>query len=197
VTALVVALVVFGFVSTRDRRRVTTNTAIVGDSITVLIQHQLQHRLGTRYNADVRARNGARIDEMLEPLRTALRNNPRDVVVNLGTNDALEAATRPIWQPGFVAMVDALTREDCVVFMNINTEMRQGAASDRAALDINAAFNGVVRTHPNMHVIDWNGMVRKPAGDTLLQADRIHPSSKGQEVLTTSILRALDTDCRG
>jgi hypothetical protein len=73
-------------VSTRDRRRVTTNTAIVGDSITVLIQRGLQHGLGTRYNADVRARNGARIDEMLEPLRTALRNNPRDVVVNLGSS---------------------------------------------------------------------------------------------------------------
>ena len=187
----------FGFVSTRDRRRVTTNTAIVGDSITVLIQHELRHQLGTRYNADVRARNGARIDEMLEPLRTMLRNNPRDVVVNLGTNDALEAATRPAWQPGFAAMVDALTREDCVVFVNINTEMRQGAASDRAAIDINTALDRVVRTHPNMHVIDWKGMVRQPAGDALLQADRIHPSSKGQEVLTTSIRRALDTDCRG
>ena len=99
VTALVIALVVFASVWTRDRRRVTANTAIVGDSITVLIQDELHHRLGTRYNADVRARSGARIDEMLEPLRAALRNNPRDVVVNLGTNDALEAATRPAWQP--------------------------------------------------------------------------------------------------
>jgi hypothetical protein len=197
VTALVVALVVFAFVWNRDRRRVTTNTAIVGDSITVLIRHELQHRLGTRYHADVRARNGARIDEMLEPLRTALQNNPRDVVVNLGTNDALEAATRPAWQPGFVEMIDALAREDCVVLVNINSEMRQGSASDRAALDINAALDRVVRTHPNMHVLDWNARVGGPAGDTFLQADRIHPSTKGQAVLSTGIRRALDTDCRG
>jgi hypothetical protein len=81
--------------------------------------------------------------------------------------------------------------------VNINTEMGHGSASNRAALDMNAALDRVVRTHPNMHVLDWNGMVRGPAGDTLLQADRIHPSTKGQALLTTEIRRALDTDCRG
>ena len=94
-------------------------------------------------------------------------------------------------------MIDALARESCVVIVNINTEMGQGSASNRAALDINAALNRVVGTHPSMHVLDWDAMVRGPAGDSLLQADRIHPSTKGQAVLSTGIRRALDTDCRG
>jgi hypothetical protein len=194
---LVVAVLALAFAWTRRERHDSASVAVVGDSITVLVRDDLRRELSPRYRADVRAQNGKRIDEMLVPLRGALQAKPRDAVVNLGTNDALQAVTHPSWHAGFSSMVRALEPVKCAVLVNISTALPHGPRTNKVAGDINAAIGRAVAEHPNMHVIDWDARVRGAGGAALVEEDRIHPSARGQVALATEIRQALDTECRG
>src|SRR2546423_11881593 len=64
---------------------------VVGDSITVFSSRDISTVLSGAYRPAVHAQIGARIDQMLPTLRALLRAHPYAVVVNLGTNDVLQA----------------------------------------------------------------------------------------------------------
>lgn len=68
---------------------------IVGDSITFFAGRDITTALGDTYHADAHSGIGKRIDEMLPTLQSAVRHHPFALVVNLGTNDALQAQTHP------------------------------------------------------------------------------------------------------
>lgn len=193
---LVVVLAGVGFAVFRASSESTTHVAIVGDSITVLVRPHLSRALGEGYDTDVRAENGRRIDEMLAPLQDALRRHPRDAVVNLGTNDALQVAPHPDWRTGFAYMIELLAPVRCVVLVTVSTKLDRGPATETVARDINAALVRAAAEHPNLHLIDWDGALHAPGGTSLLGPDRIHPTPKGTAALALLTRHALDTDCR-
>jgi lysophospholipase L1-like esterase len=195
-----VAVLALAFAWTRRQRHGThgsTSVAVVGDSITVLVRDDLQRELSPRYRTDVQAQNGMRIDEMLVPLQEALQAKPRDAVVNLGTNDALQGGSHPGWHSGFSSMIRDLEPVQCAVLVNISTALPNGPQTNKVAADINAAIGREVAEHPNMHMLDWDAQVRGAGGAALIDDDRIHPSAKGQVALATGVRHALDTECRG
>jgi len=155
--------------------------AVVGDSITVVSAPGVEAEL-RGYALYMRAIDGKRIDEMIPTLRAEMKRKPRAVVVNLGTNDALQAQTHPDWLPGFNAEWDLVKDRPCVVFVTISTNADL-LGDARVAAEIDTAIRHLANEHHNVRIVDWNAAVhtnpsllasRNPPGD------RIHPfSSQG------------------
>jgi GDSL-like Lipase/Acylhydrolase family len=176
--------------------RLSTRTVpVVGDSITVLAHREMSAVLGDAYRADVHAKSGQRIDQMLPTLARVLRDKPFAVVVNLGTNDALQAQTHPEWRNGFADMVGLLAAARCVVLTTISTVLPGTSERRATASEINLAIAAAVATHRSFHVVDWNAAVHGANGARLLVADRVHPSPAGQLTLAVLTRAALDHGC--
>jgi lysophospholipase L1-like esterase len=172
------------------------SVVVVGDSITVVAQPDIAAALAGAYDPDIHAIWGQRIDQMLPTLTVVLHQHPSDVVVNLGTNDAIQAATHPDWQRAFNQMIAMLASTHCVILTTVSTRLDTSPGSQLVAADIDAAITSVRSAWPNFHVVDWNAAVHAANGDGLLSSDRIHPSPAGQLTLSALIRTALDHDCR-
>jgi lysophospholipase L1-like esterase len=169
--------------------------AVVGDSITVVAGGAITQDLRARYHPDIQAELGQRIDQMLPALAEQLRHHPRAVVVNLGTNDMLQAQVHPDWQSGFVRLVAMVSSLPCVVFVTISSLGRSSISEPAVAGDINDAIARAVVDHPNFHVVDWNALVHADNGSSLLLPDNVHPSAQGSQRLAAAIRDALAHKC--
>jgi hypothetical protein len=155
--------------------------AVVGDSITVISAPGVEAEL-RGYSLYMRAVDGKRIDEMVPLLRAEMQRKPRAVIVNLGTNDALQAQTHPDWLTGFNAVWGLTQSRPCVVFVTVSTNADY-LGKGKVAVDINDAIRGLASEHHNVRVVDWNTAVH--ADKSLLASrnpptDNIHPySSQG------------------
>ena len=155
--------------------------AVVGDSITVISAPGVEAEL-RGYALYMRAVDGKRIDEMIPMLRGEMRRKPTAVVVNLGTNDAMQAQTHPNWLTGFNTVWELTQSRPCVVFVTVNTNADY-LGRGKVAVEINAAIHRLATQHHNVQVVDWNTAVH--ADTSLLAsrnppADNIHPySSRG------------------
>jgi lysophospholipase L1-like esterase len=190
VAAILAAIVAF------DGPGSSRTVPVVGDSITFFAGRDISGALNGAYHADVRGEIGKRIDEVLPTLQAAIRRSPFAVVVNLGTNDALQARTHPEWRSGFERMIAALSPTRCVLLTTISTRLAGPSAVREVASAINDAIGAAVTAHPNMHIVDWNGALHGPDGAGLLLPDRTHPSAAGQLTLAKLVRGALDRDCR-
>ncbi len=168
-------------------RPVHPRVAVVGDSITVFAANSVKQDLGGSTRLHIDAKMGKRIDEMLPALKQEVAEHPRVVVVNLGTNDVLQAQTHPNWQPAFVRMVGMLAKVPCVGITTISTMVDGPTAVPSVANDINAAILSATASHSNFHILDWNGAVHAPGGTALLWPDHIHPTGAGSLRLAAMI----------
>ena len=95
--AVSVATILAGCSMTAAPRRVS----VIGDSITALAQPDLSTALEPTYAIGYVFRISVRIEQMLGPVASDLRDNgpTAAVVINLGTNDAIAAGTvGPRWR---------------------------------------------------------------------------------------------------
>lgn len=192
VVLVVVVVVLLALDGSTSSRRVS----VIGDSITFSAGRDIAAAIQGEYHPDVHGEIGRRIDEMLPQLRAAVDKRPFAVVVNLGTNDALQATSHPDWRTGFTRMVETLSGTRCAIVTTISTIF--GDQSSRSvATGINAAIVTAVGNHSNLHVIDWDAAVHRADGATLLTDDRVHPSAAGQLTLANLIRTTVDRDCRG
>lgn len=176
-------------------QRTGGQVAVVGDSITVLSKPYFARAFGSSGGADVRAKNGQRIDQMLPALQSALKLRPRAVVVNLGTNDVLQAQYHPNWRPAFNRMIELLATKSCVVLTTISDRAWSPTAVPSVAEDINRAITIAAAQHPNFHILDWNALVHSSNGNKLLYFDKVHPSTDGQVILATEAQEIIKRDC--
>ena len=175
----------------------TASVAIIGDSITVNSADDLSRALEPEYDVDIRAQSGRRIDEMLPALRTALSAHPREVVVNLGTNDVLQAKLHADWRAGFNQLIGLLAPVRCVALTTVSTRLDGPTARPGVAPEINEALVRAIAAHRNFHIIDWNARIHEPDGASLIIFDGIHPTPAGELVLAGLTRTTLDRDCRG
>jgi lysophospholipase L1-like esterase len=164
------------------------NVAIIGDSITVLAASNLAHALH-QYNVTFDSVSGTTMAAHLQKIEAIESDGqPRDWVIELGTNDALPERSNPNWASDFANEVAALQTQRCVVFLTVNPLFGS------IALGINGAIAGAVATHPNFHSLDWGDIeFRKPQW---LDSDGIHPSKSGVVEMTKLDHQAI-RDCQG
>src|SRR4051794_24235314 len=131
---------------------------------------------------------------MLPTIAQVADAHPFAIVVNLGSNDALQARSHPDWRAGFARMLSLVAPQRCVLFTTINARLPGPTDTARIADEINRALVVAAGEHHNFHVIDWNAVV-ETNGSTLLTADDIHPSPAGQLKLAALIRTALPKEC--
>lgn len=114
---------------------------------------------------DIEARNGRRIDEMVGtsrapgPFARQLQITALGVVVNLGSNDAIEAIPHPDWQTGWKRLTSLLARQRCVVLTTISTWLDE-TWGGTVARDINARIRQLHASNPSQYkLVDWNGLI--------------------------------------
>jgi lysophospholipase L1-like esterase len=164
------------------------NVAIIGDSITALATSDLTHTL-RHYSLIIDAVGGTTMVEHLQKIEAIESDGqPRDWVIELGTNDALPEPSNPNWASDFANQVAALQTQRCVVFLTVNPHFGS------IALGINGAIAGAVAAHPNFHLLDWGDIeFRKPQW---LDPDGIHPSKSGAVEMAKLDHQAI-RDCQG
>jgi hypothetical protein len=162
--------------------------AIIGDSITALARTALEHTFHG-YDLFIDAVGGTRMADHLPTIeRVESDGQPRDWVIELGTNDAARPPLNVNWASDFANEVTALKSQRCVVFVSVNPKL--GPIS----VGINDAIATAVATHPNFHLIDWGDIeFRKPQW---LLPDGIHPSKSGIAELARLEHRAV-LNCQG
>lgn len=168
---------------------------IVGDSITNVIKGDLPGTVGAKYRYLVKARDGKRIDQQLGAIRSILGADdpPARMIVNLGTNDALQHRTDALAH--FADEAKLLENVPCVILVTITPDADYGRG--KVAEQLNDAMHQAVASHPNFHLLDWAAMLAQDDhGHTWLsQKDAIHPNPQGAQVLAAAYRNALDQFC--
>jgi lysophospholipase L1-like esterase len=166
-----------------------------GDSITVLATPAIHQLLDPRYDVNVLGVIGIRINQSLPALQSALRFHPDAVVVNLGTNDALQGGEHPDWVSGWDRLIRITRNTPCVVLTTINPAA-DALSHKPIARRINAAIRRLAAQHPMKYkVADWSRFLSRNVSNQraylLTQPILIHPTPAGAEKLVALDQKAL------
>lgn len=191
--AAVVALLVILIVVDRSTTRDGDSVAIVGDSITFLDQGDIQRQMAGEFSLHVSATLGITLGRSLDAAKLLAGTRPQQVVIDLGSNDALSAV--PIAQAtnDLHAMVAVFKGADCIHLVNINTHMvalGKGPVGVEAK-QLNDEIHKMADANSAIDIIDWDKIIgddiraHPPKGQ--LTADTIHPGPVGQKLLADEL----------
>jgi len=176
----------------------TDDVALVGDSITEQSEATLLEELRSTYHVRIRGRGGYRIEEM-EPYAIELATTkPEQVVINLGSNDALKSWPVDKSVLALRRLIADFEGARCLHLVTVNESMVNDRVPDLS--ERTAALNAEIRriaASENYNVIDWSRAVSEdlaagsPRGG--ITSDTIHPTPNGQKVLADLYNAALAT----
>lgn len=155
----------------------------LGDSITYLARADINSHYDGRYNVAIDALVGADTYEYRHNVASAARADPRDVIINLGTNDAVRIGHPWSVEPHGLTLAQVsenlstfrseFPASTCVIFVTIDTH---DAAWDPVAA---GKINAYIRSK-FAHVVDWDGAWSPRYFD---QPDDPHPNAAGRRAL--------------
>ena len=176
--------------------RTGDRVAVVGDSITALGEPVLEAQLGSDHDLSVDGDFGARIADRLPAIEDVAAGRPDQVVVNLGTNDAVAGTPVDRVALAIEEVLSTLEGVECVHVVTVAEQLsdRGTSVAGQAAL-VNDILAQAAGRHPNAHVVDWGAAqgaaaVRRDDPMALL-SDGVHPDAEGQEVLAEAYERAV------
>lgn len=174
-----------------DRPRV----AVVGDSITWQSSGPINDELGDRWRLDVRGVPGATIGDMVEVAGDMAGQSPRQVVVNLGTNDVVLKVPPAQSAADLDRLLDQFTDVECIHLVTVHDYIftfEDGFVTPWAQAT-NQALADVARRR-GVGVIDWNATLAYrlavPDSPDLL-VDTVHLTPAGIDVLVDTYGEAL------
>lgn len=170
--------------------------ALIGDSITDLSRQPLTDALGTDHRVEIVGKFGARSDQVVEETKVIAASKPNAVIINVGTNDALQQV--PPEQSGTVLqqLLDETDGVGCRYLVHIGegiTDIATGASRTAEAEALNERIDEVAERN-DVGVIRWNDVVADHGGTDELTFDSVHLSEKGIVLLAQAYGDALD-DC--
>jgi len=189
---VVAAALIAWFLIGRSRQGDTVE--LLGDSITVVSDQVLRDGLRD-YTLNVQAMSGLRTDQLQGAAEQAAASHPKQVIINLGTNDVLQGKGLDQVTASLEKMITTFSEADCIHVVTLNTHMVTSAGPKEAELQsANDAIDELIRGHDNVGKIDWNRIVEESddgTGRETVTVDSIHPNSKGQLLLTKAYADAL------
>jgi lysophospholipase L1-like esterase len=168
-------------------------TGIVGDSITVLSTPDIESDIASNYAYQVQANNGYTIAQgegELNTIDTDSEGPPVDVVINLGTNDALQQ--NPNWQTDWNNLIAEADPAGCVILTTLRPILDFHQAVPIAE-DLNGAIATLVQSDPHFHELDWATFSDENPQD--ISSDGVHPNAQGQADLASMIYWDLHQYC--
>jgi len=191
VLAVGVVIVVVAVLAIRVANGAPTDTEkprvlVLGDSITDHGQRQLNEQLGPLYTLSIEGQDNFRIDEEIPAAERWATRPFQQVVVNLGTNDAVQGWPTDQSLASLDRLVSLYPNAACIHLTTVNEHVRGRAADGPArAAAINEAIRSMADADPRIRVVDWNALVAHSiANDVDLTTDGVHPNEPGQELLT-------------
>ncbi len=170
---------------------------VVGDSVTGLIADDMVERDLDAFRITLRATNGGTSDEMDEVAAGLDDRHYDQVIVNLGTNDALDDVP---FERTSAALDDLVARYDdasCIHLTTVNEHVL--SFGDEGLPDrvrrINGHLEELVAGDDRISLIDWSAEVGgyqargEPDGPLLI--DTVHPTEVGQQLLLDQYADAL------
>ena len=203
VIVVVIGLLVVGaIVYVLVRRSQPEKVAVLGDSITVLTEPDLQ-TISHRYRLSIGAVSGATAQDMLRAAQLLSVAHPRQVVLNLGTNNVLHGEAPPTTLAAIDQIIKLFDSATCIHLVTVNASIIR--FSDPQMHDrINQVNDGLRRfaaRDRRVSVIDWSAWVQRyqaahePQGHLLY--DTVHPTDLGRRLLTQLYVQALKSCARG
>ncbi len=181
-----------------SRPEPTERVVLLGDSITELSGSTLEDRLGDRWAVVVDGQSGATVAQRLPAAERAAADDPRQVVVNLGTNDVtllLDPAESLARMRDLLALFpDAACLHVVTVGEGIEINGRSYATEAAA---YNDGLRSLAAADPRITVLDWDAALRSDedvngtAPDALLY-DTVHPTARGEKVLAALYATGLE-----
>lgn len=168
-------------------------TGIVGDSITVLSTPDIEADIAPNYAYQVQATNGYTIaqgEAELRAIDTDPAGSPVDVVINLGSNDAVQQ--NPNWQTDWNNLIAEADPAGCVILTTLRPILDYQRAIPIAD-DINGEIARLVQSDPHVHELDWATFSDDHPQD--ISPDAVHPNAQGQDAYASMVSWALHQDC--
>lgn len=166
--------------------------AVLGDSITALSKDSLEKELGS-YSVQIDGKFGARVDEMFGEAARLASDHPKKVIINLGTNDAIQKIPAPTTGANLRRVVDQFGGAECIGLVTVDEELTvYGAPRRGPAQAVNAQIAQIAAQNPKVHVIDWNKIVADNGGILAVTADGVHPNDAGKLLLAQAYQKMLD-----
>lgn len=197
IIVVAVAAIVASGVVILDTATLPDNQPVVvlGDSITAMGRQQLENSAGDHFRLDVRATFGARIESQLPLAEQTAALKPTQVIINLGTNDALQGVPTDRSLAALERMVSLFHSATCIHFVTINPHLNQDGNRPRAAVAaLNEQILRLAKRLGRGDVIRWDNLSdaattrTEPLG---LTDDGVHPSPRGQRELADAEVGAL------
>lgn len=188
------AVALIAIIASAATSRSGDSVALVGDSITVLSRDTFERELKD-YKLEFQAKMGARSTDMVGPATELAATKPTQVVINLGTNDALRRTAPAETKEQLTKIVGLFPDADCIHFVNINTHITDDGDPRKAEAEQVNAIIDEVADKAGADVIDWDGIVAPTVGDdgkSSIIADTVHPKDVGEAKLANAIGDALD-----
>ena len=175
-------------VSTPTTVAPSRGVAMLGDSITYMSLDALTRAIAPVASLSLVGRPGYTIDQLMPDAEAGALTNPAAVIIDLGTNDALNKVSTVDSLVALDSMLSLFSRATPVL-VTVNTHFGDAAAQARAA-----AINAHIRSL-GVRVADWDARVgaELAAGlpDGAITIDEVHPTARGQKVLAGLIAAAL------
>jgi lysophospholipase L1-like esterase len=175
------------------------DVVIIGDSITHLAQDEVARREGSRYDFTIRATNEATSARMLDEAEALGNRQPRQLIINLGTNDINKDIAEEETIANVRAIADLFESADCIHIVTLNEHIvsyERPVLAARAE-QMNDRFQQLIEEDGDFQMIDWNLEIERyiatgqPEGPLLF--DTVHPTEVGQRVLADLYTEALES----
>lgn len=172
--------------------------ALIGDSITATSEGVLRDELVRSYHLDIEATPGYRTDQLLPAARQAAAEQPEQVVINLGTNDAFQSWPIEQSEASLRELIGLFPQARCVHLVTVNErilDLQQTGLTPRLQA-YNQMLARVAASRPGTDLVDWTAAVDayaaagEPSGPFTF--DSVHPLEPGQRDLARLYHRALD-----
>jgi lysophospholipase L1-like esterase len=177
--------------------------AVIGDSIVFVSSPALRDTLGSDYRTAIDGVVGATVAAMADDAEVMAGRHPRQVVINLGTNDVILGGTLSESMDDYEALVEVFTAagSECIHVVTLSTRMEKldPRINERAE-----QFNEFLRAlahRPGITVLDWSLMLTLASeGDGTqppveLTTDSVHPTLDGSRAFAWLVQEALESGC--
>ena len=178
------SVLVIDRVTTRDGDKVL----VLGDSITEWGTPALETELGGRFRLQVIGRGGFRAEQLQPEAVAAAATGPTQVILNAGTNDALQHQPPNDAAASIEQMVALFPEAECVHVVTLNTHMRdRDGEQQQGAEQINDALRELLNDIPTCRSSSGprssttTSPTTRPMGT--LTPDTVHPGPEGERVL--------------
>lgn len=200
-TLAVVAVAVSATLITVGWAQPRSLVVLAGDSITELSTPALAGAIdGTfgigGHDVVVVARSGATAGEMEAEVVATAEADPTQVIINLGTNDAVRTSTVPDGLAAVERVAAAFPVASCIHLVTLSESMvsfEDPIGPGARAAEMNRGLIGLAE-RKGYHLIRWDQIVAESAaGGVPLTLDSIHPDADGEARLAAAYREAVES----